>query len=57
VRERQILDSARTESARQVESQRAAIAKNGEAVRTKLRASSEDWARKLASRILGREVA
>jgi F0F1-type ATP synthase membrane subunit b/b' len=56
-REKQILDSARTESARQVETQRAAIAANGESVRSKLRASAQDWARRLASRILGREVA
>ena len=56
-RERQILDSARTESAKLVETQRASIAQAGEAARSKLRASSEDWARRLASRILGREVA
>jgi len=56
-REKQILDSARTESARQVETQRAAIAANGESVRSKLRAGAQDWARRLASRILGREVA
>ena len=56
-REKQILESARGESARLVETQRAAIAKTGEAVRGKLRASADDWARRLASRILGREVA
>jgi F-type H+-transporting ATPase subunit b len=56
-REKQILDSARTESTRLVETQRAAIAKSGDAARMKLRASADDWARRLASRILGREVA
>src|SRR5262245_58404958 len=44
-REHQILETARTESARLVETQRAAIAKAGEAARSKLRASADDWAR------------
>jgi F-type H+-transporting ATPase subunit b len=57
VREQQILESARTESARLVETQRAAIARAGETARGKLRGSADDWARRLASRILGREVA
>src|SRR5438477_984510 len=56
-REKQILDSARGESAKLVETQRAAIAQRGENARAKLRASADDWARRLASRILGREVA
>ena len=57
VREKQILESARSESAKLVETQRAAIAKSGETARAKLRAAADDWARRLASRILGREVA
>jgi F-type H+-transporting ATPase subunit b len=56
-RERQILDAARTDSAKLVETQRAAVAKSGDAARAKLRGSADDWARRLASRILGREVA
>jgi F-type H+-transporting ATPase subunit b len=56
-RERAIVEGARAESQRMVETQRAEVTKAGEAARGKLRLSAEDWARHLATRILGREVA
>ena len=56
-RERAILDSARTEAQALLESQRKAAQTAGEAARVRLARDTEGSARRLASRILGREVA
>jgi F-type H+-transporting ATPase subunit b len=56
-REREILDRARAEVARMIEDSRKAAAQAEQAARARLTISAEEWARKLASRILGREVA
>jgi F-type H+-transporting ATPase subunit b len=56
-RERDIMAKARTESQQRLDEQRAAMQKSGDAARAKLRESAGSWARQLAGRILGREVA
>ena len=56
-RERAILDRARAETQKLVDEQRTEAQRAGQEARARLAVEAESWGRRLASRILGREVA
>jgi F-type H+-transporting ATPase subunit b len=56
-RERDTIEKARSETARKVAEARADVARRGEQARAELVRQADDIGRRLASRLLGREVA